>query len=190
MIHVGIDEAGRGSYISRVYAASVIVNDNFLEEATQEGIIIRDSKKMTEAQRLRAKQFIETNALDYAIGYAERDEIDTLNILQATMLAMHRALDQLSCPFDCIDVDGEYFKSYHNISHQCIVKGDTKNVAIAAASILAKTYRDEFIIELVAKNKELEKYGILTNKGYGTKEHREVITQYGVTDFHRKSFHI
>lgn len=190
MIHVGIDEAGRGSYISRVYAACVILPDDFLGQTLHDNIIIRDSKKMNENQRKQARLYIETHAIDYGIGFAEIEEIDQNNILQATMTAMHRALDQLTCPFDYIDVDGEYFKPYNNIPHQCIIKGDTNNISISAASILAKCYRDDFILKLLDQNHELEKYSIRTNKGYGTLKHREAIKKHGLTKFHRKSFNI
>jgi ribonuclease HII len=186
-MNAGVDEAGRGSLLSRVYAASVILPDDFDELCKSSGIVLKDSKKMSADDRSRTRKFIETHAIDFAVGFAESEEIDEMNILQATMLAMHRALSQLSW-IDKILVDGNYFKPFADIPYECIIGGDDKEQSISAASILAKTYRDEYIEQLVNQNPILEEYGIARNKGYGTEEHRKAVHRLGLTPFHRRTF--
>jgi len=182
-IEVGIDEAGRGPLIGRVYAAAVIWPKDL------DNSEIKDSKKISAKKRKILKEWIQENVLDYGIGYAEPEEIDNLNILQATYLAMHRALNNLKLKFNSILVDGNRFKNYQGIKHQCIIKGDSKFYSIAAASILAKEYHDEYIKELCQNNLELDtNYKLLSNMGYGTKDHINGIKEYGITQYHRKSF--
>lgn len=182
-IEVGIDEAGRGPLIGRVYAAAVIWPKNI------DNPDVKDSKKISAKKRKEIKKWIENNSVAFGIGYSEPDEIDEINILQATYLAMHRALDNLKTKFDSILVDGNRFKKYNKIKHQCIIKGDTKFYSISAASILAKEYHDEHIKELCLMNPELDtKYKLLSNMGYGTKDHINGIKEYGITKYHRTSF--
>ena len=182
-IEVGIDEAGRGPLIGRVYAAAVIWPKDL------DNSEIKDSKKISAKKRKILKEWIQENVLDYGIGYAEPEEIDNLNILQATYLAMHRALNNLKLKFNSILVDGNRFKNYNQIKHQCIIKGDNKFYSIGAASILAKEYHDEYIKELCKNNLELDaNYKLLSNMGYGTKDHINGIKEYGITQYHRKSF--
>lgn len=190
MLVAGIDEAGRGSLISRVYSAIVVLPENFLELCSEEKIIIRDSKKMTKLQREKSRRFIERYAIDYNVQYSEHWEIDKVGILRATMNSMNRCIEKLIMPVDKLYVDGDYFDNYHKeIPYECIIRGDNIVPEIACASILAKTYRDEYIKNLFEENKEeLEKYGIDRNMGYGTKVHMEAITENGFTEFHRKSF--
>ena len=180
---VGIDEAGRGPLIGRVYAAAVIWPKDL------DNPEIKDSKKISSKKRKELRQWIEENVIDFGIGYSEPEEIDQINILQATFRAMHMALNKLTVKPNSILVDGNKFKKYHNIKHQCIIKGDTKFYSISAASILAKEYHDLYIKELCLKNPELDtNYKLLSNMGYGTKDHINGIEEYGVTQFHRKSF--
>jgi len=182
-IEVGIDEAGRGPLIGRVYAAAVIWPKDL------DNPEIKDSKKISSKKRKELRQWIEENVIDFGIGYSEPEEIDQINILQATFRAMHMALNKLTVKPNSILVDGNKFKKYHNIKHQCIIKGDTKFYSISAASILAKEYHDLYIKELCLKNPELDtNYKLLSNMGYGTKDHINGIEEYGVTQFHRKSF--
>lgn len=182
-IEVGIDEAGRGPLIGRVYAAAVIWPKNIYNPD------VKDSKKISAKKRKEIKKWIENNSVAFGIGYSEPDEIDEINILQATYLAMHRALDNLKTKFDSILVDGNRFKKYNKIKHQCIIKGDTKFYSISAASILAKEYHDEHIKELCLMNPELDtKYKLLSNMGYGTKDHINGIKEHGITKYHRTSF--
>lgn len=177
----GCDEAGRGCLAGPVVAAAVILPDDFEHE------LLDDSKKLTEKQRDTLRVYIEQNALSYAVGFVSHQEIDEINILQASFLAMHRALDGLKTRPKHIIVDGNRFNKYQKIQHTCIVKGDSKFAAIAAASILAKTYRDEFMVKAAKKYPE---YGWLTNKGYPTKAHREAIRQLGTTPIHRMTFRL
>lgn len=176
---IGCDEAGRGCLSGPVIAAAVILGDKF------ENNIINDSKQLSEKKRNLLRSFIEKNALYWAIGVVSPKEIDEINILNASFLAMHRAIDQLDCPKDLIIVDGNRFNAYHDIPHECIVKGDSKYMNIAAASILAKTYRDEYMVKI---DKEFPEYNWKKNKGYPTKEHRTAIKEYGATIYHRKTF--
>ncbi|VVU94315.1 Ribonuclease HII [seawater metagenome] len=184
LIEVGIDEAGRGPFFGRVYAAVVKWPQNLENDE------IKDSKKISSKKRKILKSWIEENVLDFAIGYAEVDEIEKINILQASFLAMHRALDKLEkITPELILVDGNKFKKYNNIDFLCIPKGDDKFLSIAAASILAKEYHDEYILELCHKDPTLDiKYNLVANKGYGTKAHRDGLLKFGMTKYHRKSF--
>ncbi|MBQ0147086.1 MAG: ribonuclease HII [Flavobacteriaceae bacterium] len=176
---VGCDEAGRGCLAGPVVAAAVILSEEFNNE------IINDSKKLNEKTRNSLRLFIEENALAWAVGIVTPQEIDQINILNASFLAMHRALDQLNTPIDIIVVDGNRFNKYKDIPHECIIKGDGKYMNIAAASILAKTYRDEIMDKL---DLEYPAYNWKQNKAYPTKAHREAIANFGTTPHHRLSF--
>ncbi|MGE9515986.1 MAG: ribonuclease HII [Solitalea-like symbiont of Acarus siro] len=179
LIEAGIDEAGRGALVGPVFAAAVILPKSFVV------LDIKDSKILSPKQRSYLKTHIEDNAIATSIGIATEKEIDTLNIEKATFLAMHRAIGQLSQKAELLIIDGSRFSQYNNVPHVCIVKGDNKYISIAAASILAKTYRDEYMLSLHNKHPE---YRWDTNKGYPTKFHREIIAKYGKTPFHRQSF--
>ena len=175
-IEAGCDEAGRGCL-----AGPVILPDNFSNE------LLNDSKQLTEKQRYRLRSVIEQEALAWAVASVDNHEIDQINILNASILAMHRALDQLSVRPEHIIVDGNRFKKYGEIPHLCIVKGDGKYMSIAAASVLAKTHRDEYMKQL---HEQFPVYNWQKNKGYPTKEHRQGIAAYGTTDYHRLSFNL
>lgn len=177
----GCDEAGRGCLAGPVVAAAVILPENFEHE------LLDDSKKLTEKHRLILKKYIEKNALAYGVGFVSHQEIDEINILQASFLAMHRALDSLKIRPKHIIIDGNRFNKYQKIAHTCIVKGDSKFASIAAASILAKTYRDEYMVKAAKKHPE---YSWLSNKGYPTKAHREAIRLHGTTPIHRTTFRL
>ena len=190
-IEAGCDEAGRGCLAGSVYAAAVIFPPDYQNEE------LNDSKQLTDKRRKQLREIIERDAVAWAVGIVTPDEIDRINILNASILAMHRALDQLKVRPEAIIVDGNRFKPYPQpsaISHQpsplphtTIVKGDGKYLSIAAASILAKTYRDDYMDALA---KDYPQYDWLSNKGYPTKKHREAIRQYGITPFHRKTFNM
>lgn len=180
-IEAGCDEAGRGCLAGPVFAAAVIFPSTFQHE------ILNDSKILSASQRYGLRQMIETEALAYAIASASAEEIDQINILNASYLAMHRALDALQISAQYILVDGNRFKSYKNIPHQCIVKGDGKYLSIAAASILAKTYRDDYMHALAQEHPE---YDWLSNKGYPTIRHRNAVLKHGLTPHHRKTFRV
>ncbi len=189
LLEVGTDEVARGCLFGRVYAAAVI----WTQEEPEESNLyppIRDSKKLTPKKREILKDFIENNAIAFGVAYATTDEIDQLNILGAAQLAMHRALSIVreKMDFDHILVDGNYFKPYITYTYETIEKGDDKYYSIAAASILAKVYHDQYIKDLVAEYPELEKYGIESNMGYGSSKHMKAIEEYGITQFHRKTF--
>ncbi|WP_419545485.1 ribonuclease HII [Odoribacter laneus] len=177
----GCDEAGRGCLAGPVFAAAVILPDNFHNE------LLNDSKQLTEKQRDYLRPIIEQQALAWAVASMDNQEIDQINILNASIAAMHKALDGLSLLPQHIIIDGNRFKAYKNIPHLCIVKGDAKYMSIAAASVLAKTHRDEYMENL---DKLFPVYNWKQNKGYPTQEHRDKIKQYGITDFHRKSFNL
>ena len=189
LIEAGCDEAGRGCLAGSVYAAAVILPDGY------ENPLLNDSKQLTEKRRYELRDIIQRDAVAWAVGIVTPEEIDRINILNASILAMHRALDQLKVRPEAIIVDGNRFKPYHpavdgspvNIPHTTIVKGDGKYMAIAAASILAKTYRDDYMNELA---KEYPQYDWQKNKGYPTKKHREAIRQYGTTPYHRMSYNL
>ena len=178
-IEAGCDEAGRGCLAGPVFAAAVILPDNFSDE------LLNDSKQLSEKQRAGLRPVIEREALAWAVASVDNHEIDKINILNASILAMHRALDQLKVRPGHIIVDGNRFKKYRDIPHLCIVKGDGKYMSIAAASVLAKTHRDEYMENLHAL---FPVYNWKKNKGYPTQEHRKGIEQAGVTEFHRISF--
>jgi ribonuclease HII len=179
LIEAGCDEAGRGCLAGPVYAAAVVLPKNFKNE------LLNDSKKLNEKQRNYLRVIIEEKAVSYAVGVVSVDEIDSINILNASFLAMHRAIDQLKVIPQSLLIDGNRFNSYQSIPHHCIIEGDGKYMSIAAASILAKTYRDEYMDELDAS---FPQYGWKKNRAYATKNHRDAIVQYGITEHHRKSF--
>ena len=180
-IEAGCDEAGRGCLAGSVYAAAVILPDDYQND------LLNDSKQLTEKRRYQLREIIERDAVAWAVGIVTPEEIDKINILNASILAMHRALDQLKVRPESIIVDGNRFKPYNNIPHTTIVKGDGKYLSIAAASILAKTYRDDYMNQLA---EEYPQYDWLSNKGYPTKKHRDAIRQYGITPYHRKSYNL
>lgn len=180
-IEAGTDEAGRGCLAGPVTAAAVILGADFKHP------LLNDSKKLTPSQRKELKEVIETAALAYAVAHVGPEKIDEINILQASILAMHNALDQLQTVPEHILVDGNRFKDYRNIPHQCIVGGDAKYQNIAAASILAKTHRDAYMISAA---KKYPHYGWESNKGYPTQAHRKGIQQHGISPLHRKSFRL
>lgn len=180
-IEAGCDEAGRGCLAGPVFAAAVILPAHF-HCAT-----LNDSKQLTEKQRDGLRILIEEKALCYAVGTCSPEEIDQMNILWASVKAMHRALAKLSRLPDHILVDGNRFRPFRDISHTCVVKGDATYMSIAAASILAKTHRDAYMKQL---HEQFPQYNWACNKGYPTKKHREVIRQQGITLHHRKSFHL
>ena len=180
-VEAGCDEAGRGCLAGSVYAAAVILPDGYQNE------LLNDSKQLTEKKRYQLREIIERDAVAWAVGIVTPEEIDKINILNASILAMHRALDQLKVRPEAVIVDGNRFKKYKDLPHTTIVKGDGKYLSIAAASILAKTYRDDYMNELA---KEYPQYDWLSNKGYPTKKHREAIRQFGITPYHRKSYNL
>lgn len=180
-VEAGCDEAGRGCLAGSVYAAAVILPSDYQND------LLNDSKQLTEKKRYQLREIIQRDAVAWAVGIVSPDEIDKINILNASILAMHRALDQLKVRPEAIIVDGNKFKPYQNLPHTTIVKGDGKYLSIAAASILAKTYRDDYMNELA---KEYPQYDWLSNKGYPTKKHRDAIRQYGITPYHRKSYNL
>ncbi|MCR5817839.1 MAG: ribonuclease HII [Prevotella sp.] len=184
MIEAGCDEAGRGCLAGAVYAAAVILPSDYHNE------MLNDSKQLTERRRYLLRTEIERDAVAWAVGIVSPEEIDKINILNASILAMHRALDQLKVRPEAIIVDGNRFKPYTSpnpIPHTTIVKGDAKYLSIAAASILAKTYRDDYMNQLA---EEYPQYDWLSNKGYPTKKHREAIRLYGTTPYHRRTFNL
>lgn len=180
-IEAGCDEAGRGCLAGPVFAAAVILPKQFKCAG------LTDSKQLTDAQRYELRPIIENEALAYAIAQVDNIEIDEINILNASIMAMHKALEQLSTKPEHIIVDGNRFKPFQNIKHQCIVKGDSKYLNIAAASILAKTYRDDF---MKTAHANYPNYGWDTNMGYPTIKHRKAIKEFGVTPLHRLSFRL
>ena len=195
VLEVGIDEAGRGCLFGRVYIAGVILPNNILELCEEEGIIIKDSKKMNKKNKDKARKFIENNAINYNVIYKENDYIDEKNILRATMHGMHDVIKGLQIQPEKILVDGDHFNLYTSpsgeiINHECVVEGDNKYMSIAAASILAKTYKDKYIENIVKEYPDLAKYDLLSNSGYGTKNHLDAIKKYGISKFHRKTFGI
>ncbi|MCI5706907.1 MAG: ribonuclease HII [Odoribacter sp.] len=180
-IEAGCDEAGRGCLAGPVFAAAVILPDNFSNQ------LLNDSKQLTEKQREKLRPIIEQEALAWAVAQVDNHEIDRINILNASILAMHKALDALSMRPEHIIIDGNRFKQYHDIPHLCIVKGDGKYMSIAAASILAKTHRDEYMQKI---HQEYPNYNWQKNKGYPTRDHRNAIAQFGITNYHRSSFNL
>lgn len=180
-VEAGCDEAGRGCLAGSVYAAAVILPLDYLNER------LNDSKKLTARQRYALRQDIERDAVAWAVDVVTPQEIDQINILNASILAMHRALDQLQVRPEAIIVDGNRFKPYRDLPHTTIVKGDGKYLSIAAASILAKTYRDD---EMVRLAQEYPDYDWQHNMGYPTRKHREAIRQHGITPYHRRTFNL
>ena len=180
-IEAGCDEAGRGCLAGSVYAAAVILPRDY------ENAMLNDSKQLSAKKRYLLREQIERDAVAWAVGIVTPEEIDKINILKASFLAMHRALDQLSVRPEAIIVDGNRFQPYRQLPCTCIVKGDGKYLSIAAASILAKTYRDDYMDQLA---EEYPQYDWLSNKGYPTKKHREAIRLHGVTPYHRRSYNL
>lgn len=181
VIEAGCDEAGRGCLAGAVYAAAVILPPDFKNE------LLNDSKQLTEAQRYRLRPIIEQEAVAWAVGIVSPEEIDRINILNASFLAMHRAIDQLKVRPQHLLIDGNRFKKYRDLPHTTVVKGDGKYLSIAAASILAKTYRDDYMNRL---HEEFPYYGWDKNKGYPTKMHRAAIAEKGTTPYHRMTFNL
>ena len=178
-IEAGCDEAGRGCLAGPVYAAAVILPKDFKHK------LLNDSKKLNDKQRKYLRPLIEDKAIAHAVGIVNVEEIDEINILNASFLAMHRAIAQLKVVPESLLIDGNRFNKYENIPHTCIIEGDGKYMSIAAASILAKTYRDDFMEQL---HQHFPNYNWKNNKAYATYEHRQAIIQYGITQHHRKSF--
>lgn len=181
VVEAGCDEAGRGCLAGSVYAAAVVLPPDFRND------LLNDSKQLSEKQRYALRPLIEQEAVAWAVGIVTPEEIDRINILNASFLAMHRAIEQLAVTPQHLLIDGNRFKPYPHIPHTCVVKGDGKFEAIAAASILAKTYRDDYMNEL---HEKYPMYGWKSNKGYPTKAHRAAIAQYGPSPYHRLSFQL
>lgn len=181
LLEAGLDEAGRGCYAGPVFAAAVILPKDFHHP------LLNDSKQLNEKQRDLLRPIIEKESIAFAVAGVDNDTIDKINILQASFTAMHLCLNQLKIIPEFLLIDGNRFKPYQKIPHECIIQGDGKYASVAAASILAKTYRDEFMQKLHAS---FPQYGWDTNKGYGTATHRNAIDQYGLCCYHRKSFNI
>lgn len=180
-IEAGCDEAGRGCLAGAVYAAAVILPPDFHNDE------LNDSKQLSERRRYALRPIIEAEAVAWAIGVVTPEEIDRINILKASFLAMHRAIEQLKVRPEHLLIDGNRFTPYPGIGHTTVVKGDGKYLSIAAASVLAKTYRDDYMNRLAT---EYPEYAWDVNKGYPTKAHREAIRQYGITPYHRKTFRL
>ena len=181
MVEAGCDEAGRGCLAGSVYAAAVILPPDYHNE------LLNDSKQLTEKRRYALREVIQREAVAWAVGVVTPEEIDNINILNASILAMHRALDQLAVRPEAVIVDGNRFKPYGNVPFSTIVKGDGKYLSIAAASILAKTYRDDYMVKLA---EEYPQYDWKGNKGYPTKKHRDAIRKFGTTPYHRRTFNL
>ena len=181
LVEAGCDEAGRGCLAGAVYAAAVVLPPDYRNE------LLNDSKQLSERRRYELRAIIEHDALSWAVGVVSAEEIDHINILNASILAMHRALDQLTVRPEAVIVDGNRFKPYQGLPCTTIVKGDGKYLSIAAASILAKTYRDDYMNQLAA---DYPQYDWQSNKGYPTKKHREAIRQYGPSPYHRRSYNL
>lgn len=181
MVEAGCDEAGRGCLAGSVYAAAVILPPDYHNE------LLNDSKQLTEKRRYALREAIQRDAVAWAVGVVTPEEIDNINILNASILAMHRALDKLAVRPEAVIVDGNRFKPYGNVPFSTIVKGDGKYLSIAAASILAKTYRDDYMGKLA---EEYPQYDWKSNKGYPTKKHRDAIRKFGTTPYHRRTFNL
>ena len=179
VIEAGCDEAGRGCLAGPVFAAAVILPPDFKSE------LLNDSKQLSEKNRYALRPLIEQEAIAWGIGVVTAPEIDAVNILKASFLAMHRAIDQLKVQPQALLIDGNRFTPYKEIPFTCMVKGDGRFLSIAAASILAKTYRDDYMLQLA---EEYPSYGWQQNKGYPTRAHREAISKHGITPYHRKTF--
>ncbi|MBS7566540.1 ribonuclease HII [Mucilaginibacter sp. Bleaf8] len=181
LLEAGCDEAGRGCLAGPVFAAAVILPPDFTHP------LLNDSKQLNEATRYALRTEIEQQALAFAVASVSNTEIDEINILNASFLAMHRAIDQLQLEPAFLIIDGNRFNKHPNIPHQCIVKGDSKYFSIAAASILAKTYRDDYMLQIAAEHPE---YDWHSNKGYPTLKHRTMVLQHGFTPHHRRTFNV
>lgn len=180
-LEAGTDEAGRGCLSGPVVAAAVILPKNFTHP------LLNDSKQLSEKKRKELRPFIEENALAFGVSFVGQEEVDMMNVLQASITGMHRSIEKLTITPEFIIVDGNKFKNYKEIPHKTIVKGDAKFMSIAAASVLAKTYRDAYMEKI---HEEFPMYNWKQNKGYPTKEHRKAIQQFGVTKYHRKTFRL
>ena len=193
-LEAGMDEAGRGCLAGPVFAAAVIWPKEL--DPSLEHPKLNDSKKLSKKKREYLRKYIEENAIDFSVAYCTNDEIDDINILKASHKAMHRCVDRLNIEPDLLLVDGNTFTPYVKktdgdiIEHECIIKGDGKYSSISAASILAKTYHDDFIENLLEENPDFEKYGWKTNMCYGTRAHMEAVEKHGPTEYHRKSFNL
>ena len=181
VIETGCDEAGRGCLAGPVYAAAVILPHEFRNS------LLNDSKKLAPEDRYKLRPIIEKKAIAWAIGIATHEEIDKINILNASFLAMHRAIEKLGVDSELLLIDGNRFKKYQSVDHKCIIGGDGIYMSIAAASVLAKTYRDDYMVGL---HEEFPHYSWNTNKGYGTAFHRKVILEQGFSPFHRLTFNV
>lgn len=190
---IGVDEAGRGAFLGRIYSAAAVHTPTLLEDAAQHKIVLRDSKKMTPRQRGLSCDYLTQN-IPYGVGWCDEKEIDQLGITRCNILSMHRAIEDLLARHphlvvEKIHVDGVLFAPFRNIPHETIVRGDATHPEIATASILAKTLRDRHVAGLCDKHPELEEhYGVRSNKGYGTAKHIDGIRRYGLHPFHRKLF--
>jgi ribonuclease HII len=181
LLEAGCDEAGRGCLAGPVFAAAVILPPGF------EMPLLNDSKQLTEKIRYQLRPVIEEQAIAWAVGIVSNLEVDEINVLNASFLAMHRAIDQLRTLPEHLIVDGNRFKTYQNIPHRCIVKGDSKYLSIAAASVLAKTYRDDYMLMI---DQEFPYFNWKQNKGYPTQAHRDALVEHGETPYHRKTFRL
>ena len=181
MLEAGLDEAGRGCFAGPVCAAAVILPDGYRHE------LLNDSKLLTEKHRNMLRTEIEEHALAWAVAMVSNEEIDEINILNASILAMHRALDKLNKVPEFLLIDGNRFHVYKDIPHECIIKGDGKYLSIAAASVLAKTHRDEYMVNIHAEHPA---YNWVSNKGYPTRDHKDAINEFGITPYHRLSFNM
>lgn len=181
LTEAGCDEAGRGCFAGPVFASAVVLPKDFFHP------LLNDSKQLSEADRNELRPIIEKEAISFAVSSIDHEEIDRINILKASIKAMHISVDKLISKPQLLLIDGKYFLKYKRIPHRCFVKGDATYASIAAASILAKTYRDEFMLKL---HEEFPYYNWASNKGYGTAEHRKAIKEYGLCKYHRKSFRL
>ncbi len=180
-IEAGCDEAGRGCIAGPVFAAAVILPSGFSHS------LLNDSKVLGQNERIYLREEIKKSAISWSVEYVDNSTIDQLNILRASILAMHKAIDKLAVRPQFLIIDGNRFIRYKSVEHKCIVKGDSKYCSIAAASVLAKTYRDDYMSKI---HEEFNDYGWDTNKGYATREHRDAINRFGLTPYHRRSFRI
>ena len=180
-LEAGTDEAGRGCLCGPVVAAAVILQKDFTHP------FLNDSKQLSKKKRDELRPFIEENAIAFGVSFVWQDEVDKINVLQASIIGMHRAIEELKIIPEFIIIDGNKFKNYKEIPHETIVKGDAKYLSIAAASVLAKTYRDEYMLKI---HQEFPMYNWKNNKGYPTKEHRNGIREFGITQHHRKTFRL
>ena len=194
-IELGIDEAGRGCLFGDLFVAGVILPKNIKDLIDEHKVDIRDSKKVSKKKRVISKDFIKKYAIDYFICQVSSNTIDEKNILVATLDGMHEVVRNIKIKPDKILVDGNKFNNYYDennniIEHECIIGGDNSYLSIASASILAKTAKDDYIEKIVSEYPDLEKYGLLTNSGYGTKKHIEAINEFGISEWHRKTYSI